>query len=181
MYYKVLGENGESWHGGTGEWHKPKGSRPGKWMPEVRDIRPCERGYHLVTFEQLPRWLGPTIWVAEGRGEHIDHEDKHVFGEARLMKQLSWDLQTWKWWTLECLEAIPELNPKAVKFLAETRRYLNGEIGQKIYRDFYYFSFSSYFSYFSSYFSSYFHSFSDRRLWIEGNKDRLAVRLGIER
>ena len=74
-YYKVLGKKGASIHGGSGQWHLPKGKRPGKWMPIIKDIELCERGYHVCTQDNLVKWIisDCEIWEVEVRGEQIDH------------------------------------------------------------------------------------------------------------
>src|SRR3990167_7033730 len=61
-FYKVLSADGSPFHGGKGAWSLPHGKRPGKWMPEIKGIVPCERGYHLVSRGQLLKWLGPAIF-----------------------------------------------------------------------------------------------------------------------
>ena len=48
--YKVLASDGTPCHGGSGKWFMPKGKRPGKWMPAIKDIQPCARGYHFVAY-----------------------------------------------------------------------------------------------------------------------------------
>lgn len=193
-YYKVLGEDAESYHGGIGSWHKPVGKRPGKWMPNISEIHPCKRGYHLVTIDQLPQWLGPTIWRAEGRGEHKIHSDKHVFSQARLLSPVvEWDLQVAKWWALECLEHALPLYEKRVpgdtrlrSECALIRRFLNGEIDLIEFQrssspsfsfSFFSFSFSSFpFSFFSSF------SFSPSPLSPESSwwAQHFATKLGLE-
>jgi len=106
-FYKVLAADGSACHGGSGKWHLPKGKRPGKWMPVIEDIVPCERGYHLVTLAQLPEWLGAVIWIAEGRGEHLEQSDKHVFSQARLIGKVdSWDARTARLFACDCAERV---------------------------------------------------------------------------
>ena len=89
--YKVLGPQAESIHGGAGTWHKPSETHPGKWMPAVKDVKCCKRGYHLVELDALPEWLRAdcTIWEAEGKGaSHTDGTGKTAFAQARLLKRL---------------------------------------------------------------------------------------------
>ena len=106
-FYKVLAADGSACHGGSGKWHLPKGKRPGKWMPVIENIAPCERGYHLVTLAQLPQWLGETIWIAEGRGEHLEQLDKHVFSQAQLIRKIdSWDARTARLFACDCAERV---------------------------------------------------------------------------
>ena len=106
-FYKVLGRDGTPHHGGTGTWHLPNGRRPGKWMPTITPVVPCQSGYHLCTIDQLVTWLGPVIWVAEGRGEHVDQSDKHVFGQARLLHRLdTWNDRTARLFAADCAERV---------------------------------------------------------------------------
>ena len=106
-FYKVLAADGSACHGGSGKWHLPKGKRPGKWMPVIEDIVPCERGYHLVTLAQLPEWLGAVIWIAEGRGEHLEQSYKHVFSQARLIGKVdSWDERAARLFACDCAERV---------------------------------------------------------------------------
>ena len=97
--YKVLNEDGTPYHGGNGKWHLPSGKRPGKWMPPIKNIEPCRSGYHVVTIEQLPQWIGPALFEVEVRGERIDQEDKSVASEARLIRRVT----TWNERTLRLL------------------------------------------------------------------------------
>jgi hypothetical protein len=68
----------------------PSNGKPGKWMPK-REVRPCESGYHLCRDGDLLTWLGPRIWVAEGRGVMSEESDKVVFEQARLVRLTVWD------------------------------------------------------------------------------------------
>src|SRR5438132_6653195 len=104
--YKVLAENGSAFHGGNGTWNLPKGKRPGKWMEPIVDPVPCQRGYHLCRLADLPQWIGPTIYVAEGRGDSVDHGDKVVFSQARLVSRTVWDKAAMVQWAADCAEHV---------------------------------------------------------------------------
>ena len=114
-YYKVLGENGECFHGGVGEWPLPRDKRPGKWMPEIAGrIEACRNGYHLVTASQLIEWLGPTLWVAEGKGDTDVQTDKTAFRKARLISQVTkWNERTARIFACDCAERSLHLFEKA--------------------------------------------------------------------
>ena len=89
--YKITGPAGEPLHGGNGNWHLPKGKRPGKWMPVVDDVRACRRGYHLIRARAITEWLPPAgqsgfLWEAEGRGQSDTDGDKVAFARARLIR-----------------------------------------------------------------------------------------------
>ena len=86
-FYKLL--NGVTpANGGTGDWHKPSGNRPGKWMPAISPVVPCYRGYHVVTQDHLLDWSGTDLWRVEVRGKLIDHGDKWVAEQARLISRV---------------------------------------------------------------------------------------------
>ena len=53
LAYKVLGENGEAFHGGTGSWPLPKNGKPGKWLFVEGAIQPCVNGLHLCRRDDL--------------------------------------------------------------------------------------------------------------------------------
>ena len=114
-YYKVLGTNGESCHGGSGKWYLPNGKRPGKWMPKIKGtIKCCERGYHLVTASQLVEYLGPTIWVAEGKGDTDVQDDKTAFRQARLLSRVTtWDERMARIFACDCAERVLHIYEKA--------------------------------------------------------------------
>ena len=102
LYYKVLGRGGVACHGGYGKWLPAN-----RWMPEIKGIVPCARGYHLLAREQVILWLGPEIWTADGRGEHIEQSDKHVFGQARRLKRFrTWNARTQRLFACDCAERV---------------------------------------------------------------------------
>ena len=133
--YKVLDVDGTAFHGGTGRWHRPSGKRPGKWMPAVPDPAACTRGYHLVTLAQLPEWLGPTIYLAEGRGQ-VDHQDdKSAWEQARLLRRLPWDETTARLFAADCAEHVLHFfevehpdDSRPRDAIAAARAYAHGEI-----------------------------------------------------
>ena len=136
--YKVLGPHGEAVHGGTGRWFVPTGKRPGKWMPTITDPSPCKRGYHLVTIGQLLPWLrtNATVYVAEGRGAHVDHGDKSAYAQARLVRRLQWSPQIAALFAADCAERVlpifereypRDTRPRAA--IAAARQWARGEIG----------------------------------------------------
>jgi hypothetical protein len=90
-YYKVL-VDGESCNGGDFEYDLPNDGEPGDWTPEIDDIEPCQRGYHLTNDPR--QWLssGCDIYIAEGRGKEKDcSDDKKVFESVRLIKKATFN------------------------------------------------------------------------------------------
>jgi Immunity protein Imm5 len=136
--YKVLGPNAESIHGGTGQWHKPKGKRPGKWMTVITDPRCCQRGYHLVELQSLPGWLttGCTIYLAEGRGgSHTDGLGKTAFAQARLIRRIGLSEQDLRLFAADCAEHVLPIwrskypdDGRLAKAIEATRQFARGEI-----------------------------------------------------
>lgn len=136
--YKVLGPNAESIHGGSGAWFRPSGKRPGKWMPEIKDVRCCQRGYHLVEASYLPSWLRKdcTIWVAEGRGAtHTNTTDKTAYAQARLLRRQYLSECDMRLFAADCAERVLPLflvkrpnDDRPAKAIEAARRLARGEI-----------------------------------------------------
>jgi len=92
-YYKSLSADGCSCNGGTSKWSLPKLQKdgtykPGRWMPRIENIVPCERGYHVFQRKDIFLWVNATLYEDEVRGETIDHEDKTVAQSARLIRPI---------------------------------------------------------------------------------------------
>jgi hypothetical protein len=112
-YYKVLDKHGCSCHGGEAEWSLPTRNAdgtwtPGEWMPEIEgELKPCRNGYHVVTLEQLPDWLGERIFEVEP-GDEIVHEDnKSVTRTCRLTRECTgWNERTARLFACDCAERV---------------------------------------------------------------------------
>jgi len=138
-YYKVLNEYGGACHGGSGKWLLPDGDTPGGWMPRIKQVIPCKRGYHLCRRGDLVVWLGPTIYLAEGRGEKVVGDDKVVFAEARLIRKFNtWDDRTKRLFAADCafhvLHFYEERHPKddrPRKAIEAVRQFANGLISRQ--------------------------------------------------
>ena len=135
MLYKVTKDNGKPAHGGSGQWYLPKGKRPGKWMPKIENIQPCERGYHLCKPEHLILWLDEEIWIAEYKGEMIEQDDKIVVQQARLVSRVeTWNERNARLFAADCAEHVlliwEEKYPNDTRpheAIAVTRAYANGK------------------------------------------------------
>lgn len=93
--YKGLGRFGQSIFGGHAYWKLPGADAPGAWMPPVDRLSPGAAGYHLARGGDIVRcWLAPRLFVAEGRGASavVPAGTTVVFQEARLVRELPWDL-----------------------------------------------------------------------------------------
>jgi len=135
--FKVTGSGATACHGGTGQWYKPHSkNRPGKWMPPIKDIYPCYRGYHICQGKDVLEWFGKELYEAEIRGEQIKDDNKIVAEQARLVRRIkTWNKRTARLWACDCVEHVlhvcAEEYPKAINKLVETirvaRAYANGE------------------------------------------------------
>jgi len=133
--FKVLGKDGAAFHGGTGKWGLPTEDGPGEWMPPIEgELAPCENGYHGCREQDLVKWLGPTIYEMEVRGERIDDEDKIVVREARLLRKLdTWNERTARLFACDCAEAVLHIFEEEYpddhgprQAIEVARRYANG-------------------------------------------------------
>ena len=134
--YKVLGQNGRPYHGGSGVWSLPHDGIPGEWMPRIEMIVPCESGYHVCTKDQLVLWLGPRIHEVETRGDVLTLEDKCVAHEARLLRRLdTWTERVARLFACACAERaltrIAYPDPRSVEAVRVARLYADGGASQK--------------------------------------------------
>jgi len=129
--FKVLTEDGSAIYG-KGRWSLPTNGKPGKWMPKVERLEPCDRGYHLIRgYSGLLDWLGPAIWTVEGRGKHVS-KDKYVevYSEARLLSRVeTWTERTARLFSADCAERVVDLceDPRPRQAIEVARRYANGK------------------------------------------------------
>jgi hypothetical protein len=113
--YKVLDEHGRPFHGGRSGfvWPLPNG-KPGAWKTVRGNLDPCKNGLHLCRRQDLVRWLGPTIWLAEYDGEMIEAENKIVVRKARLVERVeTWNETTARLFAADCAEAVVYLIPES--------------------------------------------------------------------
>jgi len=140
-YFKVLDENGCSCHGGDAEWSLPTQNddgtwTPGEWMPEIEgELKPCRNGYHVVTLEQLPNWLGERIFEAQTGEEIVHADDKSVVRTCRLIREFaSWNERTARLFACDCAERVLYLfearhpdDGRPRKAIETARRYAEGK------------------------------------------------------
>ena len=107
-FYKVLNSDGSCFWGGRGKWFLPRSKRPGKWIPPIGGmLSACSNGYHVLTLEQLPRWLGPSIFEVEVKGDGIQQPDKHLYPQARLIRKLGkWNDRAARIYACDCAEHV---------------------------------------------------------------------------
>jgi hypothetical protein len=137
-YFKIL-VDGKSCHGGNSTWSLPNGNTPGDWMPTLRKLEPCARGYHIVEAHQIPKWLKEEcqIFEVEVSGKVIPHDDdKHVCGKVRLIKQMKWDSEVYlRLFAADCAEHVLHIYEKEYpsddrprKAIEAARKYARKEI-----------------------------------------------------
>ena len=105
-------------------------------MPAIKNIRPCARGYHFVSIEQLPQWLGPTLYEIEVRGQILHETDKSVAEQARLIRKVkTWNDKTLRLYAADCAERVLSLYEKQYtkddrprKAIQAARDFANGLI-----------------------------------------------------
>ncbi len=94
-YYKVISKDNKSCHGGDFDWtpYLPKGSKPGKWTPEIKDTEECTKGYHVTKYWNM--WYkeeGCRIFECEVKGRTYGEKpgviEKEVCSSIRLVKEI---------------------------------------------------------------------------------------------
>jgi hypothetical protein len=141
MLFKVL-DGKKATKGGRGEW-----PRVGTWLniPDDRPLVPCNHGLHLCRKQDLVKWLGPTIYVAEYRGDDVVHDDsKVVVRSARLKKQIkSWNAKNQRLFACDVAEHALDTysnNPPGSSYdaIEVARRFTHGKATQQeLYAAFY--------------------------------------------
>lgn len=106
-YFKVLAEDAKPRNGGNQltVYSRPRGKRPGKWMPKVGRVRCCSNGYHVTTLEHLRMWFGPKIWVAEVRGaSSTSSPNKSAWEQIRLVAPTYWCEEVATQFMFDCIK-----------------------------------------------------------------------------
>ena len=129
--FKVLGADLSSFHGGTGRW------TVNRWRHVKPPLRACSHGLHVVTVNQLPAWLGPTIWRVEVEGARLDEADKIVVERARITTRCDgWNEVSARLFAADCAEHVLPIFEKARpnddrprKAIEAARAFARDEIG----------------------------------------------------
>jgi hypothetical protein len=132
-HFKVLGDNQQSHHGGTGKWRK------NAWRTVNGTLAPCSNGIHYCQRGQLVHWLGPTIWLFEDGApdETIDHGDKMVTRKGRIVEQVTtWNETTARLFAADVAEVALQFIPGTrqepfVAAINAARGFARGEISDK--------------------------------------------------
>ncbi|MBC7350448.1 MAG: hypothetical protein H5U05_10805 [Candidatus Aminicenantes bacterium] len=104
-------------------------------MPEVEGkLKPCRNGYHVVTLEQLPNWLGERIFEVEVGDEIVHADDKSVVRTCRLIRECTgWNERTARLFACDCAERVLPLyearydDDRPRKAIETARRYADGK------------------------------------------------------
>jgi hypothetical protein len=131
--YKVTGEHGESWHGGSGKWVK------NRWRTVSGEIIPCENGLHLCRPQDLIAWLGPVIWEAEVEGDLVEADDKVIAAKARVVRRIeNWNERTARLFAADCAERVLPIfekhqpnDDRPRKAIESARAFANGKVDRK--------------------------------------------------
>ena len=98
-YYKVIGADNHSCHGGDFDWtdYLPKGDEPGKWTPMIGNVVACKKGYHVTKYWNMWYVGGCRIFECEVDGVVVAEDvvggvtgvaDKIVCPRIRLCKEI---------------------------------------------------------------------------------------------
>ena len=138
--YKFLNEDGTSCNGGSGRYHLPTDEEPGEWMPSIEgELVPCTNGYHVCREQDLVRWIGPALFIAEAGNERIVCDSKIVVRDVRLVRRLDgWNAQSARMFACDCAERVLHLfeerlpDDKRPRACIETaRRFALGEASKE--------------------------------------------------
>ena len=137
--FKATGVGAESCHGGRGKWYKPHSqTRPGKWMPLIKDICPCKRGYHVCEGVQIFHWFSEELYEVEIRGKQTQGLNKIVAEQARLVKRIkTWNDRTVRLFACDCAKRVlhifeekyPE-DKRPRKAIEVARKHAKGEAAE---------------------------------------------------
>ena len=135
VYFKVLVKGRKSCHGGKAVW------KIGKWMPKIKDIIVCEKGYHLCRLQDLLQWVDKKdgeVWFAEGKGNKIVSDNKVVFQQARITKKTAWNERTARLFAADCAEHVLKIwtkkypdDKRPAEAIQAARDFANGKIDKK--------------------------------------------------
>ena len=91
-FYKVIKDN-EAKDGGHFNYsnYLPKGSHKGKWVPRLKNLISCKKGYHVTPYWNMFFNSGCTIYKVEVKGmlknSDTGVKDKYVCETIRLVKK----------------------------------------------------------------------------------------------
>jgi len=94
------------------QWPLPeREGEPGEWTPKIMRVGVFERGYHLVSLEELLDTDGCDLWLAEGRGRRECDGGIVAFEQARLLRRIEFTAGMLKSYAVWCARtALDELS-----------------------------------------------------------------------
>jgi hypothetical protein len=104
--YKVLRIDGTGVFTGF-DWPPPS-DVPGTWVDA--SVVPCRSGIHACRLDDLPLWLGRTLYEIELAGEIVEEPTKVIASRARLIRRIErWDDVHRNAYTRMCADRAHEL------------------------------------------------------------------------
>jgi hypothetical protein len=88
-YYKALtADNKGPYSNFDFTKYLPKGKRPGKWLPVVKNLEVCQAGYHCCKASDLLDWIKDNAYEVEIRGKKITSDNKICAEQMRFTKKV---------------------------------------------------------------------------------------------
>lgn len=98
-------------------WPVPNGG-PGAWVES--EVDPCRAGIHACRAEDLPFWIGPTLYEIELDGPVTEETTKVAAPRGRLVRRIdAWDAEARDDWGRMCVA-------RALELVAEAPERLGG-------------------------------------------------------
>ena len=66
----------------------PKNGKPGKWLPIVKTLEPCESGWHGCQSKDLIDWINAQVWEIETRGKVKRSDNKFCAEQIRFVRKV---------------------------------------------------------------------------------------------
>ena len=144
MYFKLLGRDGKSCNGGNFQYDLPKRRKdgtwkPGEWTPKIEVIEPCKSGWHGCELKDALTWANHSMYLLEYKGELIDHGDKFVFQQIRLIRSVEeWNPKNLRLFAADCAERVIAIYEKEYPedqrprlAIQAAQKFAHGEITQE--------------------------------------------------
>ena len=94
-FYKVITKDNKANQGGDFDYteYLPVGNKKGKWLPLIKDISECKKGYHITNYWNM--WINSNdnkIFEVEVEDlkekDEVGVIDKYVCGKFRFIKEV---------------------------------------------------------------------------------------------
>ena len=88
-YYKFLSAEGKgSYSGFNYKPYLPENGKPGKWLPVVKDLQKCKRGYHACDEKHVSEWCNARMFEVEYKGAVEKYDGKVNGHQMRFVREL---------------------------------------------------------------------------------------------